>query len=354
MDLMILLILAVLSFQSFLFSAYLLTLKGNRISSNRLLAAFLILLGTHMAINLVEQRGLTLQIPYLLVISATYGPVLYYYISSLQHKKPVQFRRILPHFIPSFFILILIHFLPKNVVSLIGVGVTIQVLIYLLLGHFSVKKYQDVIRQTQSRIGSISLEWCSRFVAFFALIIVIDVLNSIFLRTTDVFFLLLILGFMVLVNGLLFQALKAPMIFIGITEADAEIANQQREKYKNSKLEPARLEALANRIEAYYVKSKPYLNPEFNLGMLATEIKEPARDISQAINTKFKVNFSDYTNQYRVELAKCRIVYEPKKSISEVLYSVGFNSKSSFYTSFKRLVGVSPKQFQIDQGKNDS
>jgi AraC-like DNA-binding protein len=33
-------------------------------------------------------------------------------------------------------------------------------------------------------------------------------------------------------------------------------------------------------------------------------------------------------------------------NVSEILYEVGFNSKSSFNTAFKEVTGVSPSQFR--------
>ncbi|CAN0599354.1 unnamed protein product, partial [Laminaria digitata] len=108
MDFFILLVLAILSFQSFIFSIYLLTLRKGKTSSNRWLACFLILLGAHMVINLVEQRGVVLHLPYLMIISATYGPVLYFYITSLQREKPASIKAVAPHFVPSLLVFLTI------------------------------------------------------------------------------------------------------------------------------------------------------------------------------------------------------------------------------------------------------
>ncbi|MEQ9299419.1 MAG: helix-turn-helix domain-containing protein [Cyclobacteriaceae bacterium] len=337
---------AVLSFQSLIFSIYLLTLRTGKSTSNRWLATFLILLGAHMVINIVERSGTILTLPYLMVISASYGPVLYMYISSLQRQKPIDTVVVALHFIPSVLVLMIIHFLPEKSIMLLGIGVMIQILSYLIAAYFSVRNYQNVLRETQSRFDSISLEWCNRIIVFFALIIIVDVLNSVFMGTTNIFFLLLILGFLVLVNGLLFKALHEPTIFVGITTEEEDLLGEKRAKYKNSKLSDSEIDILARDIEHYYVNERPFLKSDFNLAQLSEELSRNSREISQAINTSFKANFSDYTNKFRVESAKELITMQPEMNMAEVLYAVGFNSKSSFYTAFKKLTRLSPKEYQ--------
>ena len=37
---------------------------------------------------------------------------------------------------------------------------------------------------------------------------------------------------------------------------------------------------------------------------------------------------------------------EPHLSVKAIMYEVGFNSKNSFYTAFKKNTGVSPNDFR--------
>lgn len=113
--------------------------------------------------------------------------------------------------------------------------------------------------------------------------------------------------------------------------------------------------ALSDKTEVYYQKlletmnnKKPYLNPELSLEMLAKNVDLSTGYLSQIINKKEKVNFYDFINRYRVEEAK-KILRNPKfghYSLLAIGFEAGFNSKTTFYASFKRYAGITPSQYK--------
>ena len=93
---------------------------------------------------------------------------------------------------------------------------------------------------------------------------------------------------------------------------------------------------------------KPYLNPSLSIRSFSEEIKMNSRDISVLINQNLKQYFFDFINEYRVKEAM-KILKNPSKkefTVLEILYEVGFNSKSSFNTAFKKHTGLTPTQFR--------
>ena len=92
---------------------------------------------------------------------------------------------------------------------------------------------------------------------------------------------------------------------------------------------------------------KPFLNPDLTLKDLGEQLQIPARYLSQVINERTHQNFYDYVSQHRIAEAK-RIFSDPSnnKTVLEVLYEVGFNSKSSFNTAFKKFTGSTPTHFR--------
>ena len=65
-------------------------------------------------------------------------------------------------------------------------------------------------------------------------------------------------------------------------------------------------------------------------------------------------HFYDLINRYRIEEA-ARLLTDPedeKITILEVLYQVGFNSKSSFNTLFKKYMGMTPTEFRNRRDAN--
>ena len=72
-----------------------------------------------------------------------------------------------------------------------------------------------------------------------------------------------------------------------------------------------------------------------------------SRHLSQIINDKYKQNFYDYINSYRIHAAKEKLADSTdKKTILEILYAVGFNTKSSFNTAFMKHTGLTPTKFR--------
>ena len=71
---------------------------------------------------------------------------------------------------------------------------------------------------------------------------------------------------------------------------------------------------------------------------LATQLDMRARDLSLLINHTLNQHFFDFVNHYRIQKAM-ELLGDPENgqvTVLEVLYEVGFNSKSSFNTVFKK------------------
>ena len=70
--------------------------------------------------------------------------------------------------------------------------------------------------------------------------------------------------------------------------------------------------------------------------------------ISKLINGREGCNFSDYINKYRVSEAKKLLAdknFDPY-TIVAIGLECGFNSKSTFYTAFKKFTGQTPTQYR--------
>ncbi|GGC76397.1 hypothetical protein GCM10011387_32730 [Pedobacter quisquiliarum] len=94
--------------------------------------------------------------------------------------------------------------------------------------------------------------------------------------------------------------------------------------------------------------SEPYLNPSLTIKDLAEKLTIPVKDLSTLINLYMDKHFFDFINEYRIEKAK-EVLRDPLQkdlTILEILYKVGFNSKSSFSTSFKKHTGTTPTNYR--------
>jgi AraC-like DNA-binding protein len=70
--------------------------------------------------------------------------------------------------------------------------------------------------------------------------------------------------------------------------------------------------------------------------------------LSFLINTYSKKNFSDYINGFRIDQVKNLIIDNEyvNYTIESIGLESGFNSKSTFYSAFKKFTDLSPKQFK--------
>ncbi|WP_317125445.1 helix-turn-helix domain-containing protein [Flavobacterium aquicola] len=80
---------------------------------------------------------------------------------------------------------------------------------------------------------------------------------------------------------------------------------------------------------------------------LSKQVNIQVRDLSILINHPINQHFFDFINAYRSQKAM-KILKNPLKSkltILEILYEVGFNSKSSFNTAFKKHTNKTLTEF---------
>ncbi|WP_424973773.1 helix-turn-helix transcriptional regulator [Dinoroseobacter sp. S124A] len=116
-------------------------------------------------------------------------------------------------------------------------------------------------------------------------------------------------------------------------------------KYGHSGLSDDRLDRIASKIDALMQDGKLYLEPDLSLWDLAERIGVTTHYASQALNEKIGLRFFDYVNGWRVREAADRL-RSTDATILAIAYDVGFNSRSSFYTAFKREIGMTPSQYR--------
>ncbi|MBC2846677.1 helix-turn-helix domain-containing protein [Winogradskyella flava] len=91
-----------------------------------------------------------------------------------------------------------------------------------------------------------------------------------------------------------------------------------------------------------------YLDPNLTLDSVATNLNISSGHLSRIIKTELNTNFSDYINSYRVDQAKAYLKNPEfsKYTITAIGLEAGFNSKSAFYTAFKKATNKTPLAFK--------
>ena len=146
---------------------------------------------------------------------------------------------------------------------------------------------------------------------------------------------------LILIKPELFQKYPHQMLLVESTE-------QKTQKYENSNLQEIQKERYVKKLIPFVETHKPFREPELTLAQLAEQVGIPAHHLSQVINEKLNCNFLDFINGYRIEDAKEKLVDSAFShyTIIAIAYEVGFNSKTAFYSAFKKQTGTTPSSYR--------
>ena len=97
---------------------------------------------------------------------------------------------------------------------------------------------------------------------------------------------------------------------------------------------------------AIIVEKELFLNPNFTLEIAAKELQVTKHLLSQYINEALGKSFSNLIKEYRIEKAKQLLETETNYTIECLGYDSGFSSKSTFFTAFKKITGLTPAEYQ--------
>lgn len=88
-----------------------------------------------------------------------------------------------------------------------------------------------------------------------------------------------------------------------------------------------------------------YRDADLNLDRLARRAVIPSRQISGAINRTTGKNVSQYVNDFRINEA-CEQLKTGTRSVTEIMFEVGFQTKSNFNREFRRATGMAPMEWR--------
>ncbi len=120
------------------------------------------------------------------------------------------------------------------------------------------------------------------------------------------------------------------------------------QKYRTSAVTLETQTQLLEKLKKMMAEQKPFVKSDFSLPELARMLGTSVHILSQIINDGLGKNFFEMTAEYRVEEAKSLLKAQPNIKVEEIAAQVGYNSKSSFNTSFKKIAGKTPSEFRSE------
>lgn len=113
-------------------------------------------------------------------------------------------------------------------------------------------------------------------------------------------------------------------------------------------LDPDKSDEIMKRVTYLLDVEKTFRKENLSLQTLSGELSIPPHQLSWVINKRMNVTFSELVNSYRMEDVKKRLSssQEADKTILEIAFDSGFNTKTSFNRVFKKHTGLTPSQFR--------
>ena len=206
-----------------------------------------------------------------------------------------------------------------------------------------ITRYREQQKESHSDISTIDLTWLKVLVIGFLCVMAGDALLA-SMKAVNQFvpidiYLLISTG-----NSTYYATFILLLALLGYTIAKLSLVEQIEQKNLEEPSEKisAFKSDYVERIEAYMRQEKPYLNPEVTIDMLANGLGVSPNALSVTLNQHFQMNFYEFINRYRIEEAKKMLIHDDNKTITQIFYDVGFNSKSVFNTFFRKCEGLTP------------
>jgi len=152
-------------------------------------------------------------------------------------------------------------------------------------------------------------------------------------------------GYAVLIKGDYFSIFHKSSCEENIyTEEDKDI----NIKYARSRLSESKKDDYLARILCFLDEDKIYLDPDLTMQSFSVKTGIPIYHISQVINSKLGVNYNTLINARRINHAKDILADKASmnKTVLEIAFESGFNSKTTFNNLFRAETGLTPTEFR--------
>ena len=91
-----------------------------------------------------------------------------------------------------------------------------------------------------------------------------------------------------------------------------------------------------------------YRDPNLTLSALSKHVGVSSNYVSQTLNERVGQSFFEFVNGWRVDEA-IPLLRGGDDTVLAIAFEVGFNSRSSFYTAFKKKTGLTPSAYKMQQ-----
>jgi AraC-like DNA-binding protein len=377
------------------FLSVLLAGKKGKSAADKILTAWLTIIGFHLALFYLYVSGKYVKTPWLLGIETglplIHGPFLFLYTIALTQGRKIKLIGWL-HFLPFIitnFLVIPFYLLPADTKIYVyqhegagyeelKLGILIAIIVsgitYVALSFWLLRKHRVNIEKQFSNTARINLNWLRYLIYGISAIwiVIITRLDDTYIFATVVLFVFFIGYFGIRQVGIFSNNapvdlsladntnvqvgkvdVKTESLPVNVQSEPVTIASIEtnepaiKTKYQKSSLSEETAAKLHEQLTQLMVTEKLFTNPELNLTELAERLDVHPNILSQVINSFENKTFYDYINGLRIEEFK-NLVADPRNqqyTFLSLAFDCGFNSKTAFNRNFKKSTGLSPSEY---------
>ena len=220
---------------------------------------------------------------------------------------------------------------------------------------FFLKEHREKVNNYYSDLEDVTLKWIKLIVYIFLgfhIFWIFEDIISFYKEDVDVYFASVssILTF-VMIFWIGHKGFSQPEIFKNKQFIAPVVLPEVVDVLVENQEDIERYNSLYERIE----KEQLYLDSKLNLHSLSAALGLSKKELSRLINQQGDCNFYQFINQFRVNEFK-KLLKSPKAaqlSLLGLAQEAGFGSKSTFYSAFKAIEGMSPKQYELSLKKSE-
>lgn len=331
---------AIGAFNGLVLGSYFMFLSRQKHISNRFLGFLLIMLSIRIGKSVFFYFNDSLSYYFIqlgLTACALIGPSVYFYLKSIKYPQ-AKVRREWPfHMFPIIAVLTIIGYFYNFRDYLeywqeyIIPGIYYEWLIYLLIGGYILRKsFKDLFAK-----GHKMSDFDTWVLSLYLGNVIIWIAYKTFFYTSYI------------VGAISFSFIFYLLIlFLVINRKSGSIFYDKQKKYGDKKIDPKEAELLMQKLDELMTVKELFKNPSLKLPDVAKELNVLPHRISQLLNDNMKKGFPLYVNEFRIQAAKELIKQNEHFTLEGIGQECGFKSNSTFYTTFKKLTGLTPAKYK--------
>lgn len=124
---------------------------------------------------------------------------------------------------------------------------------------------------------------------------------------------------------------------------------KEKEAAYRNLVSPRLMDELKEKILDIILIQKKYKDKDYSAKKLAEDLGTNTRYISAVVNVRFHMNYTSFVNKYRIDEAMTLLVDKRYQDLNmeDISNMVGFSNRQSFYASFFKINGITPREYKI-------